>query len=167
MGRARNMKYLHHPTSQPCRAVQQLMLINDIEYESDEVDILNGANETPEWKAAYNPTGQIPVLVDDQFVVWESSAIASYLVEKFALPSHWLGGLDQPQQRAKIQQYLHWHNLNLRRGAGAFFYTHFAVSIWGEQDYSAEISKGHALLDDAMHKLQHYWLADSDYIAGD
>lgn len=164
-GKILQMKYLHHPSSQPCRAVHQLMIINGIDCKIEIVDLMSGANETPEWKAKYNPTGQVPVLVDEDCVVWESSAIASYLNEKFKLPSQWFGGT--LQQRARIQQYLHWHNLNLRRGAGAYFYTHFAVSIWGEQDYSAEISKGSALLHDAMQRLQDYWLADSPYLAGE
>jgi glutathione S-transferase len=125
---------------------------------------MNGVNETPEWKQKYNPTGQVPVLVDGDFAMWESSAIATYLNEKYQLPSNWFGAT--AQQRAKIQQYLHWHNLNLRRGAGAYFYTHFAISIWGDLDYSKEIAKGRHLLYAAMQTLQDYWLANSDYIAG-
>ncbi|MEM7541362.1 MAG: glutathione S-transferase N-terminal domain-containing protein [Pseudomonadota bacterium] len=118
------VRYLHHPTSQPCRAVQQFMLEVGIPYEEEIVDILSGANETAEFKANYNPTGQIPILVDGDTTIWESAAIAYYLNERFAAPKHWFG--ETVAQRARVQQYLHWHSTTLRRGAGAFFYSHFA-----------------------------------------
>ena len=38
---------------------------------------------------AFSPTGKVPVLIDDQFVVWDSLAIAEYLNEKFPLKNLW------------------------------------------------------------------------------
>jgi len=158
------VRYLHHPTSQPCRAVHQFMLEVDIPFEEEIVDILTGVNEQSAFKERYNPTGQIPILVDDDFVVWESAAIAFYLNEKFTAPAHWFG--ETPQQRARIQQYLHWHSTTLRRGAGAFFYTHFAECIWGMRDYSREIDKGRCVLKESMVVLER-WLTDNPYLCGD
>ncbi|MEM7469353.1 MAG: glutathione S-transferase family protein [Pseudomonadota bacterium] len=158
------LKYLHHPSSQPCRAVQQFMLETNIPYEEEIVDILNGVNETPEFKSRYNPTGQIPILCDGDFVVWESAAIAYYLNAKFEPARHWFG--DSLQQQARIQQYLHWHSTTLRRGAGAFFYTHFAECIWGKHDYSAEIDKGRFVLGESMG-IMDKWLGESTYLCGE
>lgn len=158
------VRYLHHPTSQPCRAVQQFMLEIDIPFEEQLVNILEGENEQEDFKARYNPTGQIPILVDGDFVVWESAAIASYLNERFAAPAHWFG--EDQRQRARIQQYLHWHSTTLRRGAGAFFYTHFAECIWGRRDYSREIDKGRCVLEESMQVLEK-WLSGSTYLCGD
>lgn len=36
-----------------------------------------------------NPTGRVPVLVDDGFVVWDTLAIAEYVAEKFPAKSLW------------------------------------------------------------------------------
>ena len=44
--------------------------------------------------AALNPTGKVPVLVDDSLVVWDTLAIAEYLAERF--PDHHLW----PRERA-------------------------------------------------------------------
>ena len=80
------------------------------------------------------------------------------------MPSHWFG--DTIEQRAIIQQYLHWHSTTLRRGAGAFFYGNFAESIWGPQDYSKEIEKGRYVLEESMELLEG-WLTKTKYVCGD
>ncbi len=158
------VRLLHHPTSQPCRAVHQFLLEVGIPFEQEVVNILDGSNEAQDFKDNYNPTGQIPILCDGDFVVWESAAIAFYLNEKYDAPAHWFGAT--MQQRALIQQYLHWHSTSLRRGAGAFFYSHFAECIWGKHDYSREIEKGRHVLYESMGILDR-WLGHSNYVCGD
>lgn len=159
-----SVRFLHHPTSQPCRAVHQLLLEAEIPFEDEVVDLIEGVNEQQSFKDKYNPTGQVPILCDGDFVVWESSAIAFYLNEKFDVPANWFGAT--MQQRAIIQQYLHWHSTFLRRGAGAFFYTHFAECIWGKADYSKEIAKGRHTLYESMGLIDS-WLTQNKYLCGD
>jgi len=161
---ASRIRFLHHPTSQPCRAVHQFMLEAGIPFDDEVVNLMDGSNEQQNFKDEYNPTGQVPIVCDGDFVVWESPAIAFYLSEKFDAPTNWMGAT--AQQRAAIQQYCHWHASYLRRGAGAFFYTHFAECIWGKQDYSKEIAKGRFTLDDSLRYLES-WLTKNTYICGD
>ncbi len=158
------VRYLHHPASQPCRAVQQFMLEAEIPFEEEIIDIMSGVNEKQDFKDEYNPTGQVPILVDGDYKIWESAAIAYYLNEKFDVPGNWFG--DTKEQRGRIQQYLHWHSTTLRRGAGAFFYSNFAECIWGKQDYTKEIDKGRFVLAESMAILEG-WLAKTDYVCGD
>jgi glutathione S-transferase len=158
------IRFLHHPTSQPCRAVHQFLLEVGIPFEEEVVDLLSGVNEQQDFKDKFNPTGQVPIVCDGDFVVWESPAIAFYLNEKFEAPAHWFGAT--AQQRAVIQQYCHWHASFLRRGAGAFFFTHFAECIWGDLDYSKEIAKGRFTLDDSLTYLDA-WLNKNTYLCGD
>ena len=99
------VRLLHHPTSQPCRAVHQLMLEAGIPFEQEVVNLMDGDNEQQSFKEKYNPTGQVPILCDGDFVVWESPTIAFYLNEKFDIPDNWFGAT--MEQRATIQQYLH------------------------------------------------------------
>ena len=54
------VRYLHHPASQPCRAVHQFLLEIDVPFEEEIVDIMSGVNETQQFKDRYNPTGQVP-----------------------------------------------------------------------------------------------------------
>ena len=54
---------------------------------------------------ALNPNGQVPVVIDDGFVLWESNAILIYLAEKAGdgrlLPM-------DLRERARVQQWLSW-----------------------------------------------------------
>jgi len=160
------LRYLHHPASQPCRAAQQFMLENDIPFEVELVDITTDINERPEFREKYNPTGQVPILVDGDFVIWESAAIAFYLNEKFKCPGHWFGR--DAQQKGHIQQFLQWYAYTLRLGGGAFHWTIFAPMIYGyDKDFSAEIKKGRYLLYESLDLLETYWLKDRDYLCGD
>ena len=43
-----------------------------------------------------------------------------YLTKKYQLPDHWYPS--DPQKRAKIDEYLHWHHNNLRMGAARTFF---------------------------------------------
>jgi glutathione S-transferase len=45
------------------------------------VDLSKGQQQTPEY-LALNPTGRAPVLVDGDFILWESTAIMQYLADR-------------------------------------------------------------------------------------
>ena len=57
-------------------------------HERVEVDILARENRQPPF-LAINPTGKLPVLDDDGFVLWESNAILSYLGRKHVEKGLW------------------------------------------------------------------------------
>lgn len=58
---------------------------------------------------ALNPNAQVPVLIDDGFVLWESNAVMRYLAETRQSP---LLPTD-PQQRALVDQWLTWQATEL------------------------------------------------------
>ncbi|PCH41974.1 glutathione S-transferase C-terminal-like protein [Wolfiporia cocos MD-104 SS10] len=54
-------------------------------YESIYLDFNKGEHKAPEY-TKYNPNGRIPTLIDhrnNDFTVWESNAVITYLVEKY------------------------------------------------------------------------------------
>lgn len=67
---------------------------------------------TPSFRAL-NPNAQVPVIIDGDFVLWESHAIMRYLAEK-------QGALmpREPQARAIVEQWLGWQATDLNMAWG-------------------------------------------------
>jgi len=82
-----------------------------IELERVPVDLSKDRTEL----VALNPNSKIPVLVDGDFVLWESHAIAEYLCERTPgqtlLPS-------EPRARADVQRWLFWSSAHLSVSLG-------------------------------------------------
>jgi glutathione S-transferase len=65
------------------------------------LDFARGDNRTPEY-LKLNPMGKIPTLEDEQFVLWESAAIASYLAAR-APSALWPG---EPRAQADVLRWM-------------------------------------------------------------
>ena len=72
----------HHPWSRASGTVWMLEETG-VDYELRWVDIMAGAQKTPEF-LSLNPMGKLPVLVDGDVVVSESAAIGVYLGDRYA-----------------------------------------------------------------------------------
>jgi glutathione S-transferase len=66
-----------------CYKVRLFLALLGIAYEKVPVNTRRGDQKRPEF-LALNPRGQVPVLEDDGFVVWDSASILVYLARKFA-----------------------------------------------------------------------------------
>lgn len=75
------MKLYVHPASPNVRAVAVTAALLDIPLEKLQVDVLAGAQRQPDY-LAINPNGLFPVLVDGDFVLWETVAIMQYLASQ-------------------------------------------------------------------------------------
>lgn len=85
-------------------------------YEQRPVGAQDGSTRTPEY-LALNPSGKVPVLDDDGFVLRESLAIAFYLVSKVPTPL-WP---DDLQARAFIHQWASWAATEVEGPLGVIF----------------------------------------------
>lgn len=79
------------------------------ELEIVDVDLRGGENRTAEY-LAMNPNGKVPVLVDGDFVVWESRAINVYLTSKVPGQSLYPG---EAKARAIVDQWSYWQTVHL------------------------------------------------------
>jgi glutathione S-transferase len=95
------MKLYHHPLSPNARRPRLVVRHLGLDVEEVLVDLMSGAHHKPEY-LALNPTGRVPTLVDGDFVLWESNAIASYLAEGTEL-----AGKDR-RERADILRWQCW-----------------------------------------------------------
>jgi glutathione S-transferase len=75
------MKLYGFPTSTNVWFVRAVAAHLEISLDFQIVDAFKGELRKPEF-LQLNPSGRVPVLVDDDFVLWESNAIAQYLASQ-------------------------------------------------------------------------------------
>lgn len=104
------MKLYYTAGSPPSRAVLMTIRNLDLEVEIENLNLLNGENKSEEF-LQLNPSGQVPVLVDGDFILSESKAIQAYLVNNYQ-PGDSLYPSD-PQARAVVDQRLYFDATNV------------------------------------------------------
>ena len=104
------MKLHFHPVSTASRPVVMFLADANIAYEPVVVDILSGAH-LKEPFIKLNPSGLVPVLEDDGFVLSEASAILKYLAEKNNSPAY----PKDIKKRARVNEVMDWFNTQLYR----------------------------------------------------
>ncbi|WP_437811008.1 glutathione S-transferase family protein [Sorangium sp. So ce1078] len=88
----------------PTRSIRARWTLQElgVDFEAIEVNLVAGDHNRPEFRKI-NPAGKVPALVDGDFVVTESVAIALYLAEKY--PQKHLLPTDL-RQRAEVDRWL-------------------------------------------------------------
>eukprot|EP01083_Nonionella_stella_P182414 656391_1 len=129
--------------SQPCRAVLFFCRANQIPHEVVVTNLTKRENKAPAI-LALNPNGLLPIMVDDDFVLYESHAIMKYLRATRPCADHWYpAGSDRlsVETRARMDQWLDWHHLNLRVAAASLFRAVFMMPKMGIHTSPKELEK--------------------------
>ncbi len=102
------LKVLGRVSSSNVRKVLWTADLCGIDYEHEIWGMPHRDPRVPEF-LALNPNATVPVIVDDEFVLWESSAIMRYLGQK------WRSDLwpEEARQRALVDQWLTWQATEL------------------------------------------------------
>lgn len=153
------------PFSQPVRAVMWLLLYKRMPFKLAPVSPgskNDGGSRSPAYLAK-NPGGTIPTLEepDTGFVLGESHAILSYLSNRHGWDDVYP---TDPQRRAKVDWYLHYHHRNVRDASIALI----APKIRKDLNIPEAIQQSaQATFTRALRTLETGWLAQSRYLAGD
>jgi glutathione S-transferase len=107
------MKLHFHPVSTTSRPVMLFMAEAKIDYEPVVVDLMTGQH-VKEPFLSLNPSGQVPVLEDGDFILTESSAILKYLADKVGSPAY----PKELKARARVNERMDWFNTNHYREWG-------------------------------------------------
>jgi glutathione S-transferase len=102
------MKLYDNGLSPNCLRVRAVAFELGVELELVEVDLRATASNSE--LLSVNPNGKVPVLVDEDFVLWESRAINGYLARKFPARNLLPEGL---RERALIEQWSLWQAIHL------------------------------------------------------
>jgi glutathione S-transferase len=155
------MKLYDFAFSPNCRKVRAVAYELGLSLESVHVDLLNGGSRTDAF-LAMNPNGRVPVLVDDDFILNESTAIMRYLSAKN-------GGALVPttlRGQADVDRWLAWQLAHLGPAMSKVAFERVVKKVTGQgapdeaaiATGSAEFAKLSALLDGALEAR--------DYLAG-
>jgi glutathione S-transferase len=103
------LKILGRVTSINVRKVLWLADELGLSYEREDWGLPLRDPKVPEF-LALNPNAQVPVLIDGDFVLWESTAILRYLAAAHG-PTDLLP--DDPRERARVDQWIGWQGSDL------------------------------------------------------
>jgi stringent starvation protein A len=79
------LKLYDYPDCPFCQKVRVVLAEKDLEYEKIFVDLRKQEQKTPDF-LRLNPYGKVPVLVDEDEVVYDSTIIDEYLEDEYPLP---------------------------------------------------------------------------------
>jgi glutathione S-transferase len=159
------MKLHFHPVSTACRPVVLFCAEANIAYEPVVVDLMKGAHfEEP--FVTLNPSKQVPVLVDGDFVLTESSAILKYLADKTGSPAY----PKDPKARARVNERMDWFNTQHYREWGYHLiypqvFPHHVRPT--EEGQKATVEWGRAKSEEWIKVLNDNVLGSQKFLCGD
>src|SRR4029077_17886465 len=78
------LKLYDYPDCPFCQKTRVVLAEKDLEYEKVFVDLRKQEQKTPEF-LRMNPYGKVPVLIDEDEVIYDSTIINEYLEEEYPL----------------------------------------------------------------------------------
>lgn len=107
------VKLYYDPISTSSRPLMMFAAEHRLEIEWVEVSLLQGEHRSEPF-LAINPNGCVPVLVDEDFVLGECSAILKYLAEVAGSPAYPAG----LRERARVNAAMDWFMTNFHSAVG-------------------------------------------------
>ena len=157
------MKLFHHPFSSNARKALMTAKLLGIELDLELVDLTTGAQRKPEF-LELNPNGMVPVLVDGDFVLWESNAIITYLADNKAGNS--LYPADR-KERANVDRWLFWAANHWGPSISILSFENMLKGMLGLGDPDpAQIERGEAFFKKFASVLDAH-LAKTPWVAGE
>jgi glutathione S-transferase len=161
------MKLYFFPVSNTARPVRLFALENKLPIEDVVLDFMKGEHLTPDY-LKLNPNGLVPTLVDDDFILTESSSIMKYLADKFNLANYYPKDL---KQRARVNEMMDWFNTGFYRDYAynvvyPQIYPHHKRPTEEAQKHTIEWGKG--LTKKWLKTLNDVWLGKGNkFLTGD
>ena len=127
-----------------------------------DVDLRSGGNRTKEF-LALNPNGKVPVLVDGDFVLWESRAINAYLAT--TKPERGLYPAD-PRKRAIVDQWSYWQAVHFGPAVQRVVFERLLKSRFGRGEPDENAIEGQLKEIAQFLPVLDANLAGKDWVAG-
>jgi glutathione S-transferase len=134
------IKLYRYALSGNAHRVELFLSLLDLKYTLLDVDLLKGEQKSDNF-LKLNPFGQVPVLDDNGFIVYESTAILVYLAKKYD-NGNWLP--ESAEHAALVQQWLSITSSRIANGPA----TARLITLFGAKNNAKEvIQRSNDLLD--------------------
>ncbi len=146
--------------SSPSNKVRFLAYALDLEYEYHSVNMMVGEHRGP-GHLKLHPAGKVPVLVDGDFILFESNAILRYLADKTQ-------SLFYPKilkERALVDQWLDFSSLHVATALNKVFINRAAYGVMKLEKDERALQEGLALLDRFLPVLEAQ-LQKNNFLSG-
>jgi glutathione S-transferase len=128
-------------------------------YERIDAGLQFGHNKTPDYLAK-NPMGLVPLLEDDDFVLWESNPITRYLCAKYAPSTLYYADL---RARADAERWMEWQGGSLNTALVPAFYN--LVRVVPEKRDMAAVEASRLKVIDLIAMIDAH-LKGRDFVSG-
>lgn len=155
------MKLYDFAFSPNCRKVRALAYELGISLEFTPVDLVRGEQRGAPF-LGLNPNGRVPVLVDEGFVLWESTAIMRYLAAKSDgrfIPT-------TAQASAEMDRWLAWQLAHLAPAMSRVAFERIVKKLTGQGQPDAAIVAAGSADFAALSAILEAALEGREYIAG-
>jgi glutathione S-transferase len=153
------MKIYDFPLSPNCRKVRAIVYELGLSPEFLPVNLFRGEQQAPE-VVALNPNAKVPILVDGDFVLWESNAIAAYLATgSTLLPA-------TPRERADVERWADWQLSHVGPAIGKVAFQRFVKPLTGQGQPDAKIVEEGAADYAKFTAVLEASLGSKEYVAG-
>jgi glutathione S-transferase len=150
------MRIYDFPLSPNCRKVRAIVYELGLKPEFASVDLFKNEQRRPDI-LALNPNAKVPILLDGDFVLWESNAICFYLAQGTPLlPT-------APRERAEVDRWCSWQLAHLGPAIGKVAFQRLVKPMTGQgqpdsrivEEGVAEYSRFAAVLDASLGGLEN------------
>ncbi|MCE2486785.1 MAG: glutathione S-transferase family protein [Desulfurellaceae bacterium] len=98
------IKLYDFPQSPNCQKVKLVLAEKDLSYETVFVDLMNNAQRSADF-LRLNPYGKVPVLIDEDEVIYDSTIINEYLDDEYPHPPLMPTGSDERAQARLFEDF--------------------------------------------------------------
>lgn len=148
----KTMKLYDFPLSGNCHKVRLMLSLLQLDYDLIPVNLKEGEHKSAEF-LQLNPLGQVPVLIDDDVVIWDSQAILVYLARRYG-KEQWL-----PTDADSMSKVMQWLSTAANEIQNTFASARRHYLFNTQIDINSAQQKAYQLLRIFNeHLSQHHWL---------